>query len=79
VSATLIVVVIGIATTALLLVMLLAMIRHLKLILSSLLRFQRELGPVLEQLDRGRTEAMERVETVSHRQLGKPAGAKIRR
>lgn len=70
--------VVGLATLGILGVLLVGLIRHLKLLLASLRRFQDEIQPVLEDIQRGAAEAQDRLERLSERSASEKPGARLR-
>ena len=70
---------VGSTTIVLLAIMLIALIRHLKLLTASLRRFQDEVRPALERLNRDSGLAQERLERLSREGLRRGAGARIPR
>lgn len=70
---------VGIVTIGMLAVLLVALVRHLKLLAGSLQRFQQEVGPVLEEIRRGSAEAQQRLERLQERAPGEGSGARLRR
>ena len=70
---------IALVTVAILLLMVLALIRHVKLLAQSLKRFQEQVQPLLEQIRDGSTQATERMESLQQRRSGATPGARIRR
>ncbi len=70
---------VGLTTAALLAVLLIALIRHLKVLTASLRRFQEEVGPALERISRDSGKARDRVERLSQEGLRGMAGARIPR
>jgi len=59
--------VIGVATLAILLILVVGLIRHLKVLAASLRRFQDEVHPILEDVQRGSATAQERMQRLSER------------
>jgi hypothetical protein len=56
---------IGLGTLALLIVLLIALVRHLKVLSSSLRRFQQEVQPALEDLREGSASAQGHIERLA--------------
>jgi hypothetical protein len=77
---------IGLAATGILVVLLIALIRHLKLLSGSLRRFQEEVRPLLQDLSAGSARASRRLSELQggaaagpNRQSSLGSGARIRR
>ena len=70
---------VAIFTVGLLLVMVLALARHLKILAESVRRFQKEVQPVVDQVNRESARAQERMEKVSLKASKLGLGARIRR
>jgi hypothetical protein len=56
---------IGLASIGLLAVLAIALIRHMKLLGSSLRRFQEEVQPILEEIQEGSMSAQDRMQRIS--------------
>jgi heme exporter protein D len=70
---------VGLATIMVLIAVLIGLIRHLKLLAASLRRFQDEMTPALESIQRDAELAQNRAEQVPARLPSREAGARIRR
>jgi len=57
----------GLATLAFLIILVLGLVRHLKVLASSLHRFQDEVRPVLEDIQRSSDTAQRRMQELSER------------
>jgi hypothetical protein len=68
---------IGLTTAGLLAVLLVALIRHLKVLTASLRRFQDEVRPALDRIQRDSSNAQERLGRLSEEGLHRKAGARI--
>ena len=64
-----VVVALGSASTALLLVVVVALIRHLKLLSRALQAFQEQVRPMLDDIRRGSVDAQDRLQGLSDRGL----------
>ena len=77
-SWVLVVLTVGLATTAILLVVLLGLVRNLKKLSRSLKRFQDEVRPRLEEIRDGSQTAQGRLDAMQQRRLSKTPSARIR-
>jgi len=59
---------VGLASVGLLAVLLIALVRHLKLLAASLRRFQDEVQPVLEEIQQESVKAQDRMQRMQERQ-----------
>jgi uncharacterized protein YoxC len=66
---------IALASFGILLVLVIGLIRHVKLLGESLSRMQKEIQPILEEIQRGSLEAQDRVDKLAERR-DKQAGAR---
>jgi hypothetical protein len=71
--------IVGIATTGLVIALLLALIRHMRVLTAALKRLQDELQPVIQDIQRGSDEAQEHMERMNQRGRDDGAGVRIRR
>jgi predicted PurR-regulated permease PerM len=78
VSWVLVVLTVGLATTAVLLVVLLGLFRNLQKLSRSLKTFQDEVQPRLEEIREGSLKAQGRLDGLKQRRLSKTLGARIR-
>jgi hypothetical protein len=69
---------IGLTTAGLLGVLLIALIRHLRVLAESVRRFQQEIQPLLEDLAQDSSRAQGRLEDLSRRGPSDGLGARIR-
>ena len=69
---------VAIFTISILLVMVISLGRHVRLLAATLARFQREVQPVIDEINTQSTIAQERVENLSRRSAELGPGAKIR-
>ena len=77
-SWVLVVLTVGLATTAILLVVLLGLVRNLRTLSHSLKRFRDEVQPPLVEIRDGSLKARGRLDAVQRRRLSKTPGARIR-
>jgi uncharacterized protein YoxC len=75
----LIVVAIGVASTAIMLAVLLALIKSLKALAGSVARFQEDVEPILDGVQQKTDRSQQLLDRISTRQLGSRAGGRIRR
>lgn len=66
---------IALASFGILFVLVIGLIRHVKLLGQSLSRMQKEIQPILEEIQRGSSEAQDRVDKLSERK-DRQAGAR---
>ena len=71
--------ILGIATAGLVLALLLALIRHMKVLTAALKRLQDELQPMIQDIQRGSGEAQEHMDRLNQLRPGGGPGARIRR
>jgi hypothetical protein len=71
--------ILGIATAGLVLALLLALIRHMKVLTAALKRLQDELQPMIQDIQRGSGEAQEHMDRLNQWRPGDGPGARIRR
>jgi uncharacterized protein YoxC len=74
-----IVLAVALFSVGLLLALVLALASRLKTLAASLKTFQRDVGPVLDEVNREATKAQQRMEDMSRRASQLSTGAKIRR
>jgi F0F1-type ATP synthase membrane subunit b/b' len=64
-----VVVALGAVSTALLLVLVVALVRHIKVLAKALQAFQEQVRPALDEVARGSTQAQDRLNRISDRGL----------
>jgi hypothetical protein len=74
-----VVVTIGLASTALMAGIILALIRSLKVLSGSLAKFRDDVQPLLDDVRKGTEHSQDVLERLSSRQLSKKPGGKLRR
>jgi hypothetical protein len=78
-AAVVIAIAVGISTTLLLIVLLVALVRHLKVLTRALRRYQDEVQPLLEQIQAESEAARTRAEDVPSRLPARGPGARLRK
>jgi uncharacterized protein YoxC len=73
-----VVIALGILSTAIIVAIVLAMIRTLRDLSGSLARYQEDVQPLLEDVRKGTERSQDLLERISSRRLGKGPGGKIR-
>jgi hypothetical protein len=74
-----VVLVLGIASTAVMVAIVVGLLRTLKVLSGSLARFSQDVQPILEDVRKGTERSQEVLERISSRQLGTGPGDRIRR
>ena len=78
-AAVVVVVAVGLTSTALLVAMMVALIRHLKVLSAALKRYREEVQPMLEQIANDSDRVRRRAEDVPARVPRRGASARLRR
>ena len=78
-AAVLVVVILGLAGTAVLAVLVIALLRHVKLLAGSVAEFNAAVTPLLEQIRDGSTVAQDRIQSLSENRPGGTPGGRLRR
>jgi hypothetical protein len=73
------VIALGIASTSVMVAVVIALLRTLRVLSGSLARFRDDVQPVLEDVRKGTQASQEILERISSRQLQRGAGGRIRR
>ncbi len=74
-----VVIALGIASTAILVAVLVALVRTMRDLAGSLARYREDVQPLLEDVRKGTEHSQDVLERISTRQLGKGPGGRIRR
>jgi len=69
---------VGLASVGLLAVLLIALVRHLKLLAASLRRFQEEVQPILDEIQEESANAQDKMQRMQERREKGTLGARIR-
>jgi hypothetical protein len=74
-----VIVAIGIGSTALMAGMVLALMKSMKILSGSLVKFQQEVEPLLKDVRKGTEQSQAVLERISDRQLSRRPGGRLRR